>query len=264
MGFVALLLSIFVINEMVRTEKVTNFNSFAMLFFVLLLPAFSDTLSDKNAIFSNFFLMLAVWRLLGIRSLRNVKHKIFDATFLIGVASLFFDWALIYLILVFLVINLYDGKTFKNWLVPPVALATLFILTLTLFIVYDNLSFFGNQYQFSLDFLFNEPLAWLFRPKAMVYLLLMLLAILFVFMRTRKKGGGKLVSLRVVFMAFILGLLLDVLNSDQTSTILFTFFPASIFLANFLESVKREKIREAVLALCIFIPVLLLVIELNR
>ena len=84
-----LLLTIFVINQIIKTEKVTDFSSYAMLFFVLLIVTFADILLDKNAIFAAFFLLLAVWRLLSVKTIRNVKHKVFDASFLICVASLF-------------------------------------------------------------------------------------------------------------------------------------------------------------------------------
>src|SRR5690606_18610161 len=108
LAFVVLLLGIFIINQMVRTEKITDFNSYTILFFVLLVIAFAENLQLKNAIFTNFFLLLALWRLLSIKSTRNVKHKIFDASLLIVVASLFYDWAIVFLLLVFVVINLYD------------------------------------------------------------------------------------------------------------------------------------------------------------
>ena len=264
LAFAAVLLPIFVINEVVRVEKVTNFNSFAMLFFVLLTIAFSETLSDRNAVFANLFLVVAVWRLLAIRSMRNVKHKIFDATFLIGLASLFFDWALIYMVLVLLVINLYDGKTFKNWLVPWVALVTLFILVFTILQLYGNLSFLGEHYGFSLDLFFNASFSQVFGIKTTTYFVLMLGVVALVFARTRKTGGGKLVSLRVVFMAFALGVILYLLEVGNTPSILATFFPAAIFLANFLEGIKREKLREAVLVLCITGPFILLILGLIR
>ena len=264
LGFGAILLAIFVINEVVRVEKVTSFNSFAMLFFVLLAVAFSETFSDKSALFANIFLVVAVWRLLAIRSMRNVKHKIFDATFLIGLASLFFDWALIYLVLVLLVINLYEGKTFKNWLVPLVSLASLVILTFTVLQLNGNVSFFADHYTFSLDIFLNDSVSKLFGVKTVIYFFLIMGAVIFVFTRTRKKGGGKLVTLRIVFMAFVLGILLYFLEVDNTSSVLTTFFPASIFLANFLEGIKREKLREALLVLCIIGPCILLVLGLSR
>lgn len=264
LGFTALLLSIFIINEIVRTEKVTGFNSYAMLFFVLLCMAFLGTLTDKDVIFSNIFLTVATWRLLAMRSMRNVKHKIFDSTFLIGLASLFLDWTLVYLILVFLVINLFDGKTFKNWLVPAISLITLFILSFTILKLNDNLSFFEGHYQFSMAFLSRSSWVSLFALKPIVYLMFVGAIILFVFARSRKKGGGKLLPLRVVFMAFVLGAMLYVLKTNVSSVILITFFPASIFLANFLESIKRKRLQEIVLGFCIATPLLLFVLELIR
>ena len=263
LAFGAILLAIFVMNEVVRTEKVTSFNSYAMLFFVLLTICFSETLSDKDAIFANLFLVVAIWRLLAIRSMRNVKHKIFDSTFLIGLASLFFDWSLIYLILVLLVVNLYEGKVFKNWLVPLVALATLSIVVFTILLLNGNEAFFLEHYTFSLDLFFKTSLTELFGVKGVVYLLLFVAIAIFVFARTRKAGGGKLVLLQVVFIAFALGVFLYLLEVGNTTAILVTFFPAAIFLANFLEGIKREKLKEAMLAISILIPFLLLFLELS-
>src|SRR5690606_2249702 len=61
--FGILLLAIFIINLTVRTEKITESNSYAALFFVLLTMAFPENLSYNNAILANFFVMLALWRL---------------------------------------------------------------------------------------------------------------------------------------------------------------------------------------------------------
>ncbi|MEZ4809861.1 MAG: DUF6427 family protein [Allomuricauda sp.] len=262
--FGALLLSIFIINQIVRTEKVTDFNSYAMLFYVLLLVTFSKSLTDKNAIFANFFLLLAIWRLLSIKSVRNVKHKIFDGSILVALASLFFDWTLLFLILVLLAINVYDRKNFKNWLVPFMGIATLFILTFTTLKVYDGLSFFEEHYQFSMAFLDIEAFRDIVTPKLVVYVLLMFVVMFFVFLRARKIGGGKLILLRIVFLAFLLGLAINLFRTEDTSPILITFFPAAVFLTNYLEGITRPRLQELALSLCIVVPILLFVLELNR
>ncbi|RDY59839.1 DUF6427 family protein [Flagellimonas nanhaiensis] len=263
MAFVALLLSIFVINQIVRTEKVTDFNSYAMLFFVLLIVAFSDVLMDKKAIFANLFLLIAVWRLLAIKSIRNVKHKVFDGAFLITVASLFYDWALIFMILVFVVINVYDRKTFKNWLVPFLAMITVFILSFTVLKLLNALSFYKEHYRFTFDFL-ND--GFFTRPdiiKFLIYASLIFVVVFFVFLRTRKIGGGKLIVLRLVFLAFIFATTITLFKSGNASPVLLTFFPASVFLANYLEGIKRAKLQELVTGLCLGISLLLFLLELN-
>lgn len=261
--FGALLLSIFIINQIVRTEKVTDFNSYAMLFYVLLLVTFSESLTDKNAIFTNFFLLLAIWRLLSIKSVRNVKHKIFDGSILVAVASLFVDWALVFLILVLLVINVYDRKNFKNWLVPIVGMVTLFILTFTMLKIYDGLSFFEEHYQFSMAFLNFEAFRAMITPKLVAYLVLMFVVMFFVFMRARRVGGGKLIVLRIVFFVFLLGLAINLFRTGDTSPILITFFPAAVFLANYLEGITKPRLQELVISLCIIAPLLLFVLELS-
>lgn len=152
--FVELLGSLFSTNHIVRTEKVTYFNSYAMLFFVLLFVAFPKTLLHKNAIFANFFLLLAFWLLLAVKATRNLKHNLFDASFCIGTASLFYDWALLFLLLLFVVVQIYAREKLKNWLVPFVGLATLFVLVFTVLKYYDALAFFRD----TINFQPNQPL----------------------------------------------------------------------------------------------------------
>ncbi len=264
LAFAVLLLALFIINQIVRTEKVTDFNSFAMLFFVLLLVAFSETLFNKNVIFTNFFLLLAFWRLLSVKSIRFVKHKIFDASFLIGIASLFYDWSLVFLLLVFAVINVYDRKNYKNWLVPFVGVATVFILTFATLRLTDSTDFFGNHYEFSIGLLKTENLGQVVNVKTMIYILLMLVLMAIVFVRVRNIGGGKLVLLRIVLFIFILGVALALFTPAGASPLLFTFFPAAVFMANYLEGIKKTKLQELVLGLSIVIPLLLFVIQVNQ
>ncbi|MFC4221690.1 DUF6427 family protein [Flagellimonas marina] len=264
LAFAVLVLALFIINQMVRTEKVTDFNSYAMLFFVLLLVTFSETLFNKNVIFTNFFLLLAFWRLLAVRSNRFVKHKIFDASFLIAIASLFYDWSLVFLVLVFAVINVYDRKTFKNWLVPFLGVATVFIITFAVIRVNGYADFFKEHYQFSIGLLGTKSLGEVINIKAIIYILLMLLLMTVVFVRVRKIGGGKLIVLRIVFAIFNLGVVIGLLTPAGSSPLLITFFPAAVFLANYAEGIKKTKLRELVLDICIALPLLLFIIQVSR
>ncbi|RIV44600.1 DUF6427 family protein [Flagellimonas pelagia] len=264
LAFGVLLLVIFIINQIVRTEKLTDFNSYAILFFVLLAIAFSEEFEHKNAIFTNLFLLLALWRLLSIKSVKNVKHKIFDASLLIALASLFYDWALVFLVLIFVVINMYDRKTFKNWLVPLLGVATIFILTFTTLKVLGSLDFFERHYQFTLSFLEAYSFLQVLNVKALVYFILAVVIAILVFLRMRSVGGGKLLHLRILFLALVFGILITLFTPEDESPVLITFFPASVFLANYFEAIKRKKLQEIVLILCLLLSFLLFALELNR
>ncbi|WP_420320955.1 DUF6427 family protein [Flagellimonas sp.] len=258
-----LLLSIYSISRMVKVEKVTGLSSFAIFFFTLLLVAFSATLEDKNAIFTNFFLLLAIWRLLAIKSMRNVKHKIFDASLLICIASFFYDWAIIFLILVFVVINVYDRKPPKNWMVPFIGMITVIILSFAILKLGGSLDFFENHYRFNIDFLSYEFFGQGMTTKLLIYVSLLLLVMFLVFLKVRKKGGGKLVMLRIVFLAFVLGAIMSFLKFNESSPVLITFFPAAVFLTNYLEIIKKAKLKELAVAICILVSFLLFVLDLN-
>ncbi|MEM9077509.1 MAG: hypothetical protein AAGC43_10735 [Bacteroidota bacterium] len=259
---IALLLEMLIINEIVRREKVTDFSSFAMLFFVLLLIVFPESMLDRNIVFCNFFLLLALWRLLSVKAIKNVKHKIFDASFSIGVASLFVDWALIYLILVFLVINLYERGTVKNWFIPFIAIATMSILAFTSFQFYDGISFLENHYRFQINFLVQDFTTFEI-IKSSLFVFSTFLIITLAFLKLRQKGGGKLLSLRILFFAFVLSVVVMSFNLNKMSTALLGFFPFSVFITNYLETFKQNRYKEVAIVMLIFLPFFILGVQLS-
>lgn len=261
--FTALLLSVFITNQIVRKEKATESNSYTMVFFVLLVISFSDHLGHQNIIFANFFLLMAFWRVLSIKSIRNVKHKIFDATMLIATASLFYDWSLAFMLLIFYVIGVYDRKTFKNWLVPVLGTATVFVLTFTVLKLKGSLHFFAEHYQFSLGLFTDKSFFQVLDFKILIYLILITIVSITVFVRLRNVSGGKLLLLRIVFFTFLLATVLILFNPVDRSPVMITFFPASIFLTNYFEEIKKQNLREVVLIGCLVLASTLFVVHLN-
>ena len=259
---IALLVEMLMINEIVRREKVTDFTSFAMLFFVLLLVVFPESMMDKNVVFCNFFLLLASWRMLSVKTIKNVKHKIFDASFCIGVASLFINWALIYFVLVFLVINLYDRGNFKNWLVPIIGIFTVGMLTSGVLYLYDGLSFLEDHYRFQFNFLMADYSLFEIL-KSSIYIFISLVIMVLVFVRLRQKGGGKLLSLRILFFSFILSGLVLLLSIPALNAALLGLFPVSVFMTNYLESVKQNRYKEVALVILMFLPFFILAVQLS-
>ncbi|BDW92430.1 DUF6427 family protein [Allomuricauda sp. XS_ASV26] len=261
--FTALLLSVFITNQIVRKEKATESNSYTMVFFVLLAISFSDHLGHQNIIFANFFLLMAFWRVLSIKSIRNVKHKIFDASMLIATASLFYDWSLAFMLLIFYVIGVYDRKTFKNWLVPVLGTATVFVLTFTVLKLKGSLHFFAEHYQFSLGLFTDKSFFQVLDFKILIYLILITIVSITVFVRLRNVSGGKLLLLRIVFFTFLLATVLILFNPVDRSPVMITFFPASIFLTNYFEEIKKQNLREVVLIGCLVLASTLFVVHLN-
>ena len=233
----------------------TGPNSFAMLFYALLMVVFPETLADDNAILCSFFLLLATRRLISIRSLKNIKLKIFDATLWVLVASLFYQWALLYLLLVFAAIYIYEPKNVRNWLVPFSGVFAFLMIGYGILILGNNTAFFQEHYGFELKFNVSYFLDWGNSSKLIVYAIVVLITTVISFLKLGKTGLGKIVTMRLVVLSFILGILMKMLVSTPgADPLMVTFFPAVIFFANYIESIQRPNIKEVVLITSLFIP----------
>src|SRR6478672_5309285 len=102
-GIVLLLLaSLFIANFIAKKNALTKNSSYTILFFVLLLLLFPLVLKNANLVVANFFILLAMRRLVSLQTLKAPKEKIFDASLWIFVASLFHFWAILFVVLVYI------------------------------------------------------------------------------------------------------------------------------------------------------------------
>lgn len=250
-----LLFTFFIVNFVVIRNKLTGANSYTILFFALLMVIFPETLTDNKAVLCNFFLLLATRRLISMKSLKNLKIKIFDASLWIIFGSLFYDWALLFLLVVYIAIYIYEPKNFKNWIVPFAAGFVVFMSSYSFLILTNNQDFFYRHYQFSIQFDANYYLNWANSSKLIIYTILFFILSIFAFLKLGKSGVGKIVTTRLIVFSFLIGLLLNVLiSTEDLHPILLTFFPAAVLMTNYVEWIKRDNIKEIVLMFSIFIP----------
>ncbi|WP_232514068.1 LTA synthase family protein [Arenibacter algicola] len=253
LGFLSF--SIFVVNFIVLRNKITGGNSLAILFYTLLIVLFPEVLIDSNAILCSFFLLLSIRRILSFRSLKNIKLKIFDATFWILIASLFYDWAILYLVVIIVAIYFYEPKNITNWLVPFTAIIAMVLIMLAVLALGNNMDFLRDHYYF--DFQFNAVYFydWSNSTILFLYVSIVLLCGFLAFLKLGSVGVGKIVTMRLVVLFFFIGLLVKVLKSaPDTHPILITFFPAVVFITTYVQSIKKDSVREIVLMASVIVP----------
>ncbi len=258
-----LLFSIMIVNFIVKRNQISGTNDFTIFYYSLLIVLFPDVLLDYNAIMSSFFLLLALRRLISLKSLRSVKLKLFDSTFWIMVGSLFYDWVLLFLLLVYIGIYIYEPKNFRNWLVPLVSLACFVILLYSFIIITGNTSFASTHYQFEIyseSNLINSIQGGL---KIFLYTILVMIAGIVSFVKLRKLGMGKVVTMRLVAIAFVLGIVVTFFKSSESvAPIILTFLPAAVLFTKYVEVIKRINIKEVTLILSLVIPFMVFLGEL--
>lgn len=257
---VTLLFSVFAIDFVVKRNKLTRNNSYAILYFTLLFVVFPETLGDSKAIFTSFFLLLAMRRLLSIKSLKNIKLKIFDAALWICISSVFYEWAILYLLLVFAAIYIYDPKNIRNWLVIFSTGFCFFMILYAILILLDDTSFLLEHYDFSIELEAIYPLRLDASIKISVYAVLNIVLAFWTFIRLNKGGLGKVVVMRLIALCFIVGLIVNLLvTSENSNAIMITFFPSVVFMVNYLDSIKKPKFLEFILVSSIFVPILVFI-----
>lgn len=258
-----LLFSVFIVDFVVKRNKLTGPNSFAILFFTMLIVVFPETLNNNNTVFCTLFLLLATRRLLSIKSLKDSKLKIFDATLWILVSSIFYDWAMLYIILVFAAIYIYEPKNIRNWLVVLSAVCCYFLILFAILVLMDKESFLTSHYVFTIDMEKIYPLKWWSSIKLSLYVLVSILLAVGAFLKLGKAGVGKIITMRLVALSFVIGLVVNLfVSSENTYAIMITFFPCVIFITNYIESIKKPNLLEVVLILSIFFPLVVFVSKL--
>ena len=258
-----LLFSVFVVDFVVKRNKLTGTNSFAILFFTMLFVVFPETLGDSNAVFTSFFLLLAMRRLLSIKSLKNIKLKIFDSGLWICISSIFYEWSILYLLLVVAAIYIYDPKNIRNWLVLLSVAFCFFMILYGVLVLLDEASFMKNHYDFAINYDAIFPIKWWSSLKLSLYALLNMVLAFSTFIHLGKAGMGKVIIMRLIALSFLIGLVVNFLvTSENTSAIMITFFPSVIFIVNYLESIKKPKFLEVLLIASILVPILVFVTKL--
>ena len=137
--------SIFVLDFLVNKNKLSKKNGYEILIYSLLLAILPITMQISNVLLANFFILLALRRIISLRSHLKVKKKLFDAAFWIAIASLFYFWAILFFALIIAALIFYAIGHFKNWIIPFVGVLVVIIIATGYAIVFrDDIGLLQN------------------------------------------------------------------------------------------------------------------------
>ena len=257
-GFVFLALQIYAANEIARKANIAEHSSFPMLFFVLLILAFSEVLSNTNLIIGNLFIILAIFNVLTIDGTKKINLNFFIAALWILVASIFYPFAIFYLAPLLLAILFYGASELQNWLMPIAAIICFSLIVFAASILMGESDFLWQHYQMALpeglfaEFNFDGYTRLSFYAMANIILLLIL------FSRLKDIGKGRVLELRMLFLFFVSGIIITLLSLGPKvglQSILLTFCPVSIFITNYFQIFRKKHLREYILLLVILAPI---------
>jgi hypothetical protein len=200
-------------------------------------------------VLSNVFLLLALRRLISLKTLSSSKEKIFDASFWIFLSAIFHFWSILYIVLVFISIIFHSGKEFKNWILPFVSFLCVWILYIaTSLFLFGNYSINKAVFQVSFNF-FDFKSVY----QNMALSLFVSIGVLFFASQTidyQNKPLNMQSSYKQVYFAFLLAVGIYVFSANKSNELLiYTFAPLAILGANMFEKMENSIYKEVSLYL---------------
>jgi hypothetical protein len=188
----------------------------------------------------------------------RTQEKIFDSAFWIGIASIFYLWSFLFLLLVYAAIWLFRRGDWKNIWIPIVGYITPVFLAFTYLLAFDDVERFMQiwTFDFRLDVSLYNSFDFLW-PIVFTGLLFLFS----IYPTTRKSLLAKIDfkstwQLLIVHLAVSLIVILIAPEKDG-SEFSFLFFPLTIVFANFLQILEKYWIKEGILYLFLLSMILI-------
>jgi hypothetical protein len=254
-------ISILILNFIVSKNSLSKHNNYETLLFSLFLLALFQSTTNINILFSNFFTLLGLRRIMSLRTPTNMDKKLFDAAFWIAIAALFYFWAILFFVLIIASLALYSDNKLSHWIIPFIGVLTVFVITTAVSIVFDD-SFFGlfkSLPEVSFDYSnYNSR-----RYLVSITLLLSfgIWSSIFYVKSIKQKKKAFRASFNTILVAVAIAFLIIVLAPKKDgSEFIFMFAPLSIIIANYIETIEENWFKEVFLAVLILVPFILLVL----
>ncbi|MEO7978441.1 DUF6427 family protein [Flavobacterium sp.] len=239
--------SFFLVNFIIKKNGLSKDNGYAIFFYLLFLLFFPGIFNNPNVLYANFFILLAIRRLISLQSLKASKEKIFDASFWILIASLFQFWCILFLILVFISIIFHVSRDYRNWVLPFIAflgVASLFLMVSLIF-KFDAVEFIRNRAVIDLriDYFKNNYENGAFS----IYVAVALFFVVSMLMTLSDRPQIVHISYKKTVAYFFIAVAVFLISPDKSNDLLlFSIVPLTIMASSHVQYAKQKLNNEIV------------------
>lgn len=254
--FIWYLLFLFIFKFIVEKNKLTEDNLYALFLIVIILGAFSEALFSNYIIFSNIILLLSFRKIYSLRSGIDIKIKLFDAAFWIGISTLIFSWSIFYILLIYIGILMYQKVSLKNLMIPIIGLATPIFLYFIYNFYIDNLTGFYNRFNYELNWDFEAYNSIRFVIPIVFYVTILLVSIIAVTPKIVSVSNSLKFSWIVLLCQLLISTIIVLVSPIKNGAELFYLaFPTVIIITNFLQKNNSIILKNLILYLFLIISV---------
>jgi len=254
--FCWLVLFLLLFKFILKKNKLTKDNAYALLLAVLILGCFPKSIFANSIVFSNLILLLSYRKIYSLRSGVNTNMKIFDAAFWIGIATLIYSWSIFYLLLIYIGIVIYQKVSFKNLLIPIIGFVTPLFIYFSYEFYFNNLTVFFNRFKYAINLDFSPYNFSKFIIPILFLVIILVWAIVKVTPKIVSISNNLKFSWNTILNHLLISILIIGLSPVKNgSEFFYLVFPSAIIIANFVQNSKSSIFKNVLLYLFLIIAV---------
>ena len=242
--FVLFFLSLLLLHQIDRWNELTDTkNCYSIAFFSIFVVLFPTLFDKVKLVGANLLIIVALWRVLTLKTGEGIPQKLFDTSLLIICAGLLHPWALIFLLNVWISLLFYGAEKRRYWFIPLLAIITVSILLGAILLILQEpfpIDDFTNLITSDINNLLNFSSHSIATTIAVCSLALLLLVALAVYYF--RSVYHSITSLVVIQFLWI-GLIVVFLSKE----VIYTFAPIAILFALYVEKIRVWWLKEIVL-----------------
>lgn len=259
--FLGCFISALLLDFIVTKNSLSKRGNTEVLIFSSFLLTIPQVFLNWEVVVSNLLVLLALRRILSIRTQNDHIKKLFDAGFLIGFASLFYFWSLLFFILIFVALLFHAESELKKWITPCLGLITIAIISMSLSIIIHDDFLSVINLDAKVGFNFSAYNSVQFITAITVLLSFGLWSSLFYLKDINNKKRTFRPSYKIVFVACMIATILIIIDSKKEgSEFLFLFALLAIIISNYIETIDKKWFKELFTITLLLIPFALLIL----
>ena len=256
----------FLVNFIVHDNSITRDNSYALLFYVVLVAS-DPSLTILNPVLASvFFVVLALKNLLSLHEHKEMTQKLFNTGLLLGIASVIYPYAILYVVLIFLGIVIYGADSWRQWFIPILGIVVPYYVLFSWYFWFDNLDYYWDAF-FIKTFYITESSFHESLETIIVWGVFTLLTIFSILDYSKNLSSHKPDTRKgytMTYLALFVGVIITLVGSiNNGQELIILFLPISIIWAKFIQHQKKELYKTIFIIVVVLNILLSFVLDMN-
>ena len=220
-------------------------NLYSSLILVLLFGMFPSTLHVDIPLFVNFIFLIVYLKTTELKYQKEGLSSFFDIGFYIGIAFVFFNWAILMLFLLYVGILLIGKAQLRNYIVPIVGFLTPSLLFLTYQYITDTHLDFIDDFSFSFSNDFSLYKNTLLQVPLAVICSIIFIAIIYTIPKKFGINDSSRHQYTIVLYMLVTSILMVYFSSYKNGVeLLYLFIPSALIIGQFVTAIKKPLFKE--------------------